>query len=88
MRKIAPGENCVSATEIVARFAAERGVALHATNAGSAAKALGLDFVEIEVERPAGTTWAKNERRYSVVDLPLIFEKLQELADSRAKYGR
>lgn len=87
MRKIAPGEECLSATEIVARFATERGVALHATNAGNAAKALGLDFVEVEVEPPAGTTWRKNERRYSVLDMPLIFEKLEELAARRAQYG-
>lgn len=87
MRNIAPGEECLSATEIVARFKTERGVALHATNAGNAAKVLGLDYIEVEVEGPAGTTWTKSERRYSVVDLPLIFEKLQDLADRRAKYG-
>ncbi len=88
MRNIAPGEECLSATEIVARFKNERGLALHATNAGNAAKVLGLDYVEVEVEGPAGTIWTKRERRYSIIDLPLIFEKLQDLADRRAKYGR
>lgn len=86
MRKIGPGEECISAAEIVTRFARERGPELHATNAGNAAKALGLDYIEVEVDRPAATTWSKSERRYSLLDLPLIFEKLQKLADRRARF--
>jgi hypothetical protein len=86
MRKILSGEECISAADIVSRFARERGPELHSTNAGNAAKALGLDYIEVEVDRPAGTTWSKAERRYSVLDLPLIFAKLQELADRRANF--
>ncbi|NHZ99113.1 hypothetical protein [Massilia sp. CCM 8734] len=86
MRKILPNEECISAAEIVARFASATGFALHATNAGNAAKALGLDFVEVDVERPVEAKWSKKERRYSVIDMPLIFKSLNELAASRARY--
>ncbi len=85
-RLIAAGEECLAAAEIVARFASHTGIELHATNAGVAAKALDLDYIEVDVDRPAGTTWSKLERRYSIHDLPMIFDKLQELADRRAKF--
>lgn len=87
-RKIEPHEECISATQIAARFAEQRGPRLHPTNVGNAAKELGLDFIEVQVKRPAGTPWTKAERRYSLLDLPQIFEKLQVLADRRASFER
>lgn len=86
MRAIAPGEHCISATDIVVRFEQQTGHALHATNAGKAAKELDLDYIEVEVEANPATPWVTTERRYAVLDLPLIFGKLQALADRRAKY--
>ena len=82
MRKTETGEPCLTAEEIVGRFAAVTGHVLHPTNAGNAAKALGLDYVE----GPVDPAWGKGRRSYAEVDLPLIFERLQELADRRAKY--
>lgn len=83
-RAIASNEETLSATEIVERFEALTGHSLHPTNAGNAAKTLGLDYIEVEpVDTPAA--WGM-QKRYSVLDLRLIFERLQALADNRAKY--
>ncbi len=82
MRNIQPDETCVTAEEIVNRFAVETGHVLHPTNAGNAAKALGLDYVET----PVVDAWGKGRKRYAETDLPLIFERLQALADERAKW--
>lgn len=82
MRKIVPGEACLTAEEIVERFMVATGHSLHPTNAGNAAKALGLDYIE----GPIDPAWGKGRRSYSELDLPLIFERLQVLADRRAKY--
>lgn len=60
------------------------GHALHATNAGNAAKALGLDYIEIPNE-DTSQPW-KTQKRYAVADLPQIFDRLKALAASRAKY--
>lgn len=88
MRRIMLGETCLSATEIVQKFALERGSVLHATNAGNAARRLGLDYVEVDIEPPAGVSWTpKPERRYAELDLPAIFVELQKLADERAKWA-
>ena len=81
MRWIREGENCLTAEEIVDKFAQATGHALHPTNAGNAAKFLALDFLE----GPFEEMWAKRRKLYSEVDLPLIFEWLQALADRRAK---
>lgn len=86
MRFIASGEECLSATDIVAQFAQQTGHEVHATNAGNAAKMLGLDYIEVDVDPPPGVTWQKPERRYAVLDLPLIFERLQVLVDRRAQF--
>ena len=82
MRRIEPGEVCLTAEEIVAKFAELTGHLLHPTNAGNAAKALGLDYIE----GPVDPAWGKGRRTYAELDLPLIFERLQQLADRRAKY--
>jgi hypothetical protein len=87
MRFIAPGEECLSASAIVERFAAETGHALHATNAGQAAKELDLDYIEVDAEPPPGAPWADKERRYAVLDVPLIMAKLRTLVDRRARYA-
>ncbi len=83
MRNIAPGEVCLTAEEIVARFAGKTGHVLHPTNAGNAAKSLELDYIE----GPIDPVWKKGRKSYAELDLPLIFEQLQALADRRAKYG-
>lgn len=85
MRFIAPGEACLSATAIVEQFAAQTGHVLHATNAGQAAKALGLDYIEVDVEPTADAPWAGTERQYAVLDVPLIIEQLQALVDRRVR---
>jgi len=87
MRAIEPGEPCLGATEIAARFAAETGIELHPTNVGSAAKALGLDYLEREVEPALAQPWSKPKRLYAVADLPLIFERLHALALRRASHS-
>ena len=61
-----------------------RSHSLHPTNAGKAAKALRLDFVEVLPE-VASEGW-KLQKRYSVLDIPLIFEQLHALVANRAKY--
>lgn len=88
MQKIEDGQECISASDIVSRFRIKTGVALHPTNAGAAAAALGTGYIEVDVERPVGQSWYKPEKRYPVSRLPEIFSKLQELADRRAHFGR
>jgi hypothetical protein len=83
-RAIASHEETLSATEIVERFEALSGHSLHPTNAGNAAKALRLDYIEVQPE-DASAVW-KLEKRYSVLDIPLIFERLHALVANRAKY--
>lgn len=83
MRPIQPGEPCLTAAEISARFAAETGIELHPTNVGKAAKALGLDYLEREAEPVPGQQWSKPQRLYAEADVPAIFSKLQAVADSR-----
>lgn len=83
MRRIEPGEPCLTAAEISARFAAEAGIELHPTNVGKAAKALGLDYLEREAEPVPGQQWSKPQRLYAEADLPAIFASLQAVANSR-----
>ena len=82
MRRIQPGETCLTAEEIVNRFAELTGHVLLPTNAGNAAKALGLDYIET----PVVAAWGKGRRLYAEADLPRIFGRLQVLADERAKW--
>ena len=82
MRHIQPHETCLTAEEIVNRFAKQTGHVLHPTNAGSAAKALGLDYIET----PVVDAWGKSRKLYAEADVPLIFERLKALADERAKW--
>lgn len=83
-RAIAAHEETLSATEIVERFEVVSGHVLHPTNAGKAAKELNLDYVEVPSDDPS-LPW-KSQKRYAVLDMPLIFERLQALAARRAKY--
>lgn len=89
MRAIKPDEECLAASEIAERFADETGHELHPTNVGQAAKRLGLDYQEIEVEAPPGVPggWVW-QRRYSTQDMPRIFEQLAELVAQRAAYQK
>jgi len=86
MRAIEPGEQCLGAAEIAARFAAETGIELHPTNVGNAAKVLGLDYLEHDVGPALGQPWSKRQRLYAVADVPLIFEHLRALALRRAAH--
>ncbi|MBT9263280.1 hypothetical protein KKQ10_00175 [Pseudomonas sp. MG-9] len=83
-RAITSHEETLSAAEIVEHFEALTGCPLHPTNAGNAAKALGLDYIEVTHEDTSVVR--KVQKRYSVLDIDLIFERLRVLADSRAKY--
>lgn len=83
-RAITSHEETPSATEIVGRFKALTGCSLHPTNAGKVAKALGLDYVEVKQE-DTSIVWTV-QKRYSILDIDLIFEQLQALADKRARY--
>lgn len=83
-RAIEPHEETLSATEFIKRFEALSRHYLHPTNAGNAAKALGLDFIEVQ---PEDTSVARTvEKRYSVLDIDLIFKRLQVLVNNRARY--
>jgi signal recognition particle subunit SEC65 len=86
MRAIQPSEECFSATEIAQRFEDLYGVNLHSTNVGNAAKRLGLDYLEVEIDSP-DNKWAKKQRRYGKEDIPAIFSILSELAERRAEFG-
>jgi len=86
MRYIASNEVCFSAAEIAEKFKETSGIELHPTNVGNAAKKLGLDYIEVEVEPVPGQTWSKPQKRYSELDMPAIFVELRELANNRAKY--
>lgn len=83
-RAMTSHEETLSAAEIVERFEALTGCSLHPTNAGNAAKALGLDYIEVTQMDPLVVR--KVQKRYSVLDIDLIFERLRVLVDSRAKY--
>jgi len=83
-RAITSHEETLSATEIVERFEALTGCPLHPTNAGKAAKVLGLDYIEVKQEDTSGVGMV--QKRYSILDIDLIFERLQALADKRARY--
>lgn len=86
MRHIGMNENCLSAAEIAERFKEISGIELHPTNVGNAAKKLGLDYIEVEVEPAPGQTWSKSQKKYSELDMPAILVELRELSNSRAKY--
>ncbi|QJP95225.1 MULTISPECIES: hypothetical protein [Pseudomonas] len=83
-RSIKSHEETLSATEIVERFEAVTGCSLHPTNAGNAAKVLGLDYIEVKQEVTSGV-WTV-QKRYSILDIDFIFERLKALADNRARY--
>jgi len=81
---ISPNEETLSATEIVERYSALYGHALHPTNAGNAARALGLDYIEVPNDEMS--QYGKMQKRYAAADLDLIFKRLNVLVASRAKY--
>lgn len=84
IRYIMPGEKCFTATQIMDRFTMETGYSLAVTNVGISAKILGLDYVEVEVDAPAGVPVSTvKQRQYSVLDMPLIFNRLLMLAQKR-----
>ncbi|MFY1664393.1 hypothetical protein [Pseudomonas sp. Pseu.R1] len=83
-KAIGPNEETLSATEIVERYRALYGHALHPTNAGNAARALGLDYIEVPNDEMA--QYGKMQKRYAAEDLDLIFKRLDVLVASRSKY--
>ena len=88
MRRIAPNEKCLTASEIAARFQEISGVELHATNVGNAAKKLDLDYLEVDDLDALNPEWGAKRKLYAEADMPEIFVLLGELAARRARFNR
>lgn len=88
MRRIAPNEKCLTASEIAARFQEISGVELHPTNVGNAAKKLDLDYLEVDDPDALNPEWGAKRRLYAEADMPAIFPILHELVARRARFNR
>lgn len=85
-RPIGPQEQTLTAAQIVGLFEAKTGHRLDPTNAGQAAKRLGLDVIEVEIPVPGREHVMTRKHRYGVNDLPEIFAQLQALVDRRSRW--